>query len=61
MLGTTLAYGAFEKQMTALNARAAILNTTMAGQKKAMSAMRCVDEFRESFGATTQEAARASR
>ena len=58
LAGTTLAYGAFEKQMTALNARAAILNTTMAGQKKAMSGYADqVNELRESFGATTQEAA----
>ena len=55
---TTLAYGAWEKQMSALNSQAAILNKTVSGQQTAFRGYAdSVSHLRSEFGMATAEAA----
>ena len=54
----TVAYGAWEKQMTALNSQAAILSSTVAQQRTTFRQYGAeVDSLRRTFGSTTSEAA----
>lgn len=54
----TVAYGAWEKQMTALNSQAAILSSTVAQQRTTFRQYGAeVDSLRRTFGSTTGEAA----
>ena len=55
----TVAYGAFEKQMTGLNVQAALTTKTMAGQKTVMNDYaQDVNKLRRNFAMSTDEAAR---
>lgn len=54
----TVAYGAWEKQMTSLSAQAAVLNRNMDSQKRTFGEYaQSVNGLRKEFGTTTHEAA----
>src|SRR3954468_23529330 len=62
MTAATVAYGAFEDQMKALSAQAAITTKTMEGQKAAFgSYTSTVNSLRSSFAMSTNEAAQLTQ